>query len=415
MNSHIGSVFGENNHLIVIDKLPDSKMYKVHCNVCAVDSELFGGGHFLSTLGNLNQGQIPCGCSKSYRWSAEQYAVRVSRICDVKGYDFLGFNGSTVRNTTKIQLKCRRDGFVWESTTIAHLLSGNGCLECAKEIMSKSSKKKDDDMVKSFLASGKFTDSYKFWRSDSKNTTGFRTLWNYECPTCSFDEYVKAGTCSGLFSAGSSEIINGNKNCRCSVAYRWTAEQRVLQINNIIQKEKLQYKFVGWESDKRNSDSKIIMNCEKHGEWCVDISSFVNGGSRCRSCSKTGFRPYGPSVVYVLDVRSDVESFTGYGITGDIELRKRQHKWELKKHNLVINDMETFEMDGKLAKEIESAIKTNFEMFPQKVKGFRTEATYSWNYSNVVNFIEERLDKSQANSYDECLAILDSVKGADGN
>lgn len=135
VDDFVGSKFGVDEHLTVVGFQPNigwaPRLFNVHCNVCAKDPELFGDGMFMSLKYSLIAGSLPCGCSRSVKWTEDQYRVKVSRKCTEKGYEFLGFNGNYKGSYTRLNLRCKVHDIKWNLATIATLLEGCGCPKCA--------------------------------------------------------------------------------------------------------------------------------------------------------------------------------------------------------------------------------------------------------------------------------------------
>lgn len=105
--------------------------YKVTCEVCSLDTELFPEGYFVCSKGELKRGRKPCGCAKSPRWDSRQFLVIVKRLGNVKGFLVHGFAEKFHGNKTKLNLECMKDGHKWLSS-INNITSGNGCIKCSK-------------------------------------------------------------------------------------------------------------------------------------------------------------------------------------------------------------------------------------------------------------------------------------------
>ena len=65
--------------------------FKVTCNECSKDKELFPDGYFVSQKGSLVNGSKPCGCSKQPKWEDWQYLVKAKRVAGERGYIVHGF------------------------------------------------------------------------------------------------------------------------------------------------------------------------------------------------------------------------------------------------------------------------------------------------------------------------------------
>lgn len=207
--SVIAPVFGKDGQVIVVgwcgrQGSGGNKYYILKCDKCSKDSELFGDGYFKSTKGNLARGGLPCSCSGKVNWTREQYYVKCSRVCIVKGYTFLGFVGEWKGKYTKIKMSCEKHG-EWSSGVIDTLITeGCGCPNCKSADMGIRSRKPDSVMVQYFLGSGGFSQGTHFWRSDRLNSKGFKVYWCYFCPDC----------CTQGESAATSLKL-GQRSCEC--------------------------------------------------------------------------------------------------------------------------------------------------------------------------------------------------------
>lgn len=179
--------FGEDNQLTVVGwsgKCFYNKHYILKCMRCSEDLELFGQGYFRSKKGHLVRGQVPCGCTRTPRWSEDQFAILCSRKARELGYTFLGFVGDWKGAYTRTEVLCEEHG-EWSSGNINNLFSiHRGCPKCHAEAIAKANKKPDDVMIASFFASGGFHPDTKFWRSERKNNRGWCPYWYMFCPEC---------------------------------------------------------------------------------------------------------------------------------------------------------------------------------------------------------------------------------------
>lgn len=277
----IGSEFptSESGILTVVDILPKDDPKRdfkclVKCSICHEDEELFPELLKIDK-GDLKRGGVPCGCAKNRRWTKEQYEVKVKRRCDEFGYSFVGFCEWKGTNT-KLILTCP-EGHKWDTTTINSFLSIYiGCPKCAGRY------KPHSEIVKQFNKKGAY-DGFIFSKNNNKKTKqGKKSYWDYTCPVCSEDEYVKAVVCSGIFTATASDLNRGVKCCRCARGYRWTKEQREYQINKICEDENL--KFVGWVGEYKDCKSKFKWLCTNGHKCSSTVNSFINGKCRCKTC-----------------------------------------------------------------------------------------------------------------------------------
>lgn len=198
--------FGKDGQLEVVGWSGRNKCHKyyiVRCVHCGGDSELFGEGYFKDVKGHLQSGGVPCGCSKSPKWSKKQYKVLCQRKAEELGYKFLDFVGDWHGNKTKISVMCIDHG-EWVTTCINDFFGNHGCPECKAESTRAVFKKPDSEMIASFFASGAFHPDTKFWRiSDEDNYA--TVFWGVDCPECGQKARGMRGNLQG-----------GHKPCACS-------------------------------------------------------------------------------------------------------------------------------------------------------------------------------------------------------
>lgn len=261
-----------------------NKKYTIECSTCSKDTELFPDG-FKSLKGNLVRGQVPCGCAKNPRWSEYQHKVHVQRECKNLGYIFHGWVGEFKGVFTKLELENPKTGNRWESTRIDSFMRGIGDPEESKLKVKEAMTLDDNVHIKAFYKAG-FAEDYVFTHNVERVDIKDRCVyWDYICPACSEDEYVKAGVCSGIFTSFIGDLKLGKKACRCSIAYHWTQKQREYQIKKACHEEGLT--FIGWgyeEFGYKNFHSKFQWDCSEGHDCKTSVSKFLNDGSRCNIC-----------------------------------------------------------------------------------------------------------------------------------
>ena len=264
------------------------KVYTLSCSVCSEDKELYPD-LFESVKGSLVNGQIPCGCAKSSKWTKQQYEVRVKRECIKRGYEFLGFVGNPdkVNAKTKLSLRCLVDGDEWQSTNIANFFCGKGCPECRITATKEANTKPDSALIQSFMATGAYPEGTTFTRNTTrKNKAGHIAYWDVFCPICSNDEFVSNELCSGIFVSYAGNLQRGNKPCRCNThSYQWTQAQIEYRIQKVCDSEGLGFKGFTDKGYTGTNKSKHLWTCSK-GHLCdsTTVHSFLNNDIRCKTC-----------------------------------------------------------------------------------------------------------------------------------
>ena len=84
------------------------------------------------------------------------------------------------------------------------------------------------------------------------------------------------------WSSSITNLIDNNRGCpECVGKRRWTAEERVDQINSISD-----ITFVRWLDGFKNVKSKAMLKCCVDGhQWSTSVNNIVNNGTRCPKCA----------------------------------------------------------------------------------------------------------------------------------
>lgn len=104
------------------------------CPVCSEDEYCKAGlcaGIFESSVSELKGGFLSCRCSKSYRYTEEQWTYRMEKETKVNGHTFVKWLGKPSRRKT-FQYLCPYHGT--QETTASAYLRGKGCPSCAGHI-----------------------------------------------------------------------------------------------------------------------------------------------------------------------------------------------------------------------------------------------------------------------------------------
>lgn len=157
----------------------------------------------------------------------------------------------------------------------------------------------------------------------------------------------------GEWSCYLPDFMKGSRCAVCKKVKRISKNERLKQIKHKC--ADTPYTFVKWIGNIVNNRSRVLMNCEHHGEWECVLDSIVTIGTGCPACSKNGFDPLKPAVIYVL--KSD--TLIKVGITNNMNRRLV----ELKRHTPFSFDLILLhgEKVGRNAREIEKVIHERFE------------------------------------------------------
>lgn len=131
----IGKTFNDGKLKVISIAGKDSwgvALFKVTCEICSKDSELFPDGYLISTKNNLIAGNKPCGCSKRYKWSEQQYLVLAKRVAKEKSFIVNGIIGEFNGIHTRLDCECIIHNHKW-SPSIHHIVqSKTRCPKCSK-------------------------------------------------------------------------------------------------------------------------------------------------------------------------------------------------------------------------------------------------------------------------------------------
>ena len=300
---------------------------------------------------------------KAMAYTREQWEQRVSEA-GAGRYEFVRWAVDGESGwASKCVVRCAKDGYEWSAEVNSIVNNGRGCPKCAGNRMHTSSEY--IDKINS-TANGRFKFvcwPYGFSNSRSKATCrcsvdGFEwsacvySLVNSgtRCPQCSGkrrwtaeekieqinklegiefvswvdgykNQHSKANVkCSvDMFGwvASANSLANGYGCPQCAGNRRWTADERVEQINKLENIE-----FVSWVDGYKGAHSKANVKCEIDGfEWVPSVSNLVSNGRGCPKCAKYGFQIDKTGYLYAL--RSECGQYVKVGISNN---PKRRHK-----------------------------------------------------------------------------------------
>ncbi|AUR94194.1 hypothetical protein NVP1193O_063 [Vibrio phage 1.193.O._10N.286.52.C6] len=366
------------------------------CTICGRDQILWPEGSILMRKSHLTKGMVPCGCSPSPNWDERQYKVLVARMCLEKGYVCLGWAGEYKKSRTKLDLKNLRGGNQWTTTNIVSFLAGTaGDPAMAGKAASERNSKEDSTYIKQFTKNRHLV-GFEFWRSDFIDAQGVRPYWNYTCPVCSSDEYVSMNLCSGIFKSHVSALKLGRRSCRCSGKYRYTREQREYQLSKILKIE--DSTFIGWEDTYKNNKSKLIWKCGAGHLIKTPVTCFLDRGTRCKSCAKSGYDPTKIGRLYLVVWYGFGKSYLKKGITNNTTLsRIRTQARSSKLDYQIIREVVG---DGHVIQKAEKYLNTVMEGYACPKEWFKdgyteTEENTTENYTFLMKYFD-KLEKETA-------------------
>lgn len=288
-----------------------NRIYHIKCSVCSKDKELFPN-HFKSARPSFKRGNVCCGCSKNYKYNSEQLKVLLKRKAEELKVS-INLLGDSLEKESPIIFYCC-DKSEGKETTVRRFLHKTSCYCSHKDEHWRTgqTKKHLEEVYK-----GQY-DNFKF-----NKITG---LWDFECSTCKYDEFVMAGLCSGVFSASSSRLSKTKiPVCRCATAPILTPDQNLYRC---VKTSGEGYEVTGYEEPYKGVYTLIGFVCPKGNKNIATVMSFLTG-RRCTCCTDSGFNKSKDGSLYVVKWEhiSGI-NFLKYGITNrDIEERiKEQYR-----------------------------------------------------------------------------------------
>ena len=323
----------------VAGKQGNIALFMVECSVCRDDRELFPDG-FTITKGSLEKGRVPCGCSKTPKWSPEQDLIHINRLLTeklphLKAVDTIEEKGKSRKFILECEI-CSKDAVLWPYGSITsvkgHLVSDHvpcGCAMCPKWTPTQYEvliKRKCSERGYEFLG----------FAGDWKGNNTYLRLHN-----------LSNGNVWG--SATINNFLNSGRGCPLeSGLKRWSAQEREQQLNEVFKVEG--GVFIGWDGEYSGAFSKFKWNCSENHSCETSVHNFLNHDHRCSSCGKIKRREEGVFYGYYL-LRKDETDYLyiihfkkgGYikvGRSFDVEQRLKGNGGLLKASNHKRNEIE---------------------------------------------------------------------------
>ncbi|ASU00506.1 hypothetical protein [Aeromonas phage AS-zj] len=154
-----------------------NKIYSVNCSLCSPDIEMYPLG-FRSTKGNLNSGQIPCGCSPTSRKTPEQAKLLVYRIFEKEEkYKFVEYVGEYKNASSKFRYECLEHGI--QTTSYNNFVNNSRrCNDCGHVNLGIKRRESNPEQVVDEICSER---EYKFVGFEGGTYLNQNTYVLYEC------------------------------------------------------------------------------------------------------------------------------------------------------------------------------------------------------------------------------------------
>lgn len=183
--------------------------YVFRCKICLQDPELFGNSLFYTDRTSYSKGSLFCGCAKKVTWSEDQAVVKSIRSSKRAGHIFNGIVQPYIGSNSWCNLTCSLCSHSFTSK-LSNLWSlERGCRRCRDINGLKSARAKiaktDEDMIKSFMASGSYSEDTIFKRTDKTTKNGQKVYWEFTCTVC-----------GELVESQQGHLQKGKTGCKCS-------------------------------------------------------------------------------------------------------------------------------------------------------------------------------------------------------
>ena len=290
--------------------------FVAECSVCSLDTELWPYGSLIYDMVNIKRGDLVCGCNRSVRWKSWQIELQVSRMLLGGNLTFSGFVGDTYRGkNTKIILRSEGEDD-WEITL-------SNLRKQTTPIFSKGYKEslKVKNNIKYLEKSLLLPDHYKYSYDKTKKK------YCVSCSMCDSDPKFKS-LGDKLYLSRLDSLKDGRKPCRCSSTYKFSNEERLLQIEEQINQRGLTKVRIPKEL---NSRARIVWVCERGHIQDSKLNDFVRGCG-CFECNKLEGNWYGyyPNRVeeednlYLIKFTNSKEIFYKVGRSFNVKERIRK-------------------------------------------------------------------------------------------
>lgn len=350
LNSSYETKFGNTLTVKSFKTENQKSLYTLECSVCSKDKELFPTGSIVTSGDSIRNKRCVCGCNPKYKFKKFQYLIEINRRCKDLGYVFKGFNGEYNGCNTKLLLYNPKTGNLWDKTSIQTFLSGVQDPQEHFNTLTERFTLSDEVYKERLKISRLFLEGTEFYKLEGRR-------WQYWCPLCSEDKYVKAGVCSGVFESNVSHLMEGKKSCRCSGRYRWTKEQREFQIKEMFASKG--WVFIDWKEDYKSAKiSDVIWLCDKGHRNNTNVQNLLKRKS-CPSCSGNGFNSNLPASLYIVRWSCPKSGYSclKYGITNkEVLSRITNQKAKTKLEPSVLKIF--YSKDGHIIEDCEKHIKS---------------------------------------------------------
>lgn len=251
---------------------------KLHCNKCGSEWNTTSYEKFMS-------GRNGCpGCNPKKKQDEKEIVKQIKERCKELDYKFLGFVGNyTSKKVTQINLKCRKCGAEWDTTTVSNFLRDDrNSHKCWRKNPSNMPSNLNAKNAEYKIAKKLSGSSLEFVSFDNSEYLGSeKTKVVLKCKECG--EYSTVSMHNLLYST-----TDVPQCIKCQYNGKVSNEEAIEKIKHKC--ELLEYEFLGFDNPKNKYDgkeTKLILKCLKCGYiWkTTTYANFMYKAIKCRGCT----------------------------------------------------------------------------------------------------------------------------------
>lgn len=284
--------------------------------------------------------------------SPDVYQKRIEEKCQTLGYTFVRFLPPWKGNKTKFELMCKMHG-VFQASVDNFLSLGRKCTKCTNTYRYTQEEREEQLTA---LCTGTI---YQFIGWENRYKT-HQSKAKFYCEK------------HGEFLTIVNDFVSRGTRCsKCVGKYKWSQEERETQLVELCAESN--FSFIKWEDFYQDDHSKVVFNCQLHGNWVTSINTFIFGKSRCPRCAKYGFNRKELGTLYLLG--SSCGKYLKVGISNNFSRRiKELHRATPFDFRI----LKRLKNDGQVVYELEGYFHKNFES--AQLKGF--DGSSEWLIAN---------------------------------
>ncbi len=288
---------------------------------------------WLATPNNILNGN---GCPECYG-NLKYTKNSINRKLVPRGIELIG---ECVGNTTKTTFRCNA-GHEWVADQ-GSVVNGNGCPHCSKRFPHTK------DSINLILKERKIELIADYKGSLIKTT--------FQCPV------------GHQWLVTPDSVLRGHNCPYCTGNARLTKD---------LVNARLSYKQILLIGEYNGNITKTLFQCMHNHQWETRPTTLLRGGG-CPKCSKSGFNPSKPAVIYIYHLTTiNRVRYIGYGVSNGLETRRKQHKNSFIRANAQGELIHIFEFEcGSEALCLEKFIKSDLALLhiSSGIKGFIRES-----------------------------------------